>query len=80
MKPNYHVHIHVHFIHIFLAVRSPYLATSTPYHPGKKSQLHGVNGTAFGLPYQELDDMTMTMSNAKEKWAMAVKATGKVLW
>ena len=76
------MYIYMYTLYIFLAVRSPYLATSTPYHPGKKSQLHvhGVNGTAFGLPYQELDDMTMTKSNAKEKWAMAVKATGKVLW
>lgn len=61
------------------AVRSPYLATSTPYPNNtkqKSSQL--LNGTPFGLQH-DLDDtprQLATKSNSREWWARAAKAAG----
>ena len=61
---------------LLFIVRSPYLATSTPY-PNKKHQ-DLVNGSAFGL-HQEYDDAhckPATKFSAKEGLARVVKATG----
>ena len=60
-------------------VRSPYVATSTPY-LSKKPHHRFVNGTTGGL-HHELDDtnnqVVAVNSNAKQRWAKAVTATGE---
>ena len=64
---------------IVVLVRSPYLATSTPYPSSKKKHHRLVNGTTGGL-HHELDDTRNQMavnSTAKQRWAKAVTATGE---
>lgn len=64
---------------IVVLVRSPYLATSTPYPSSKKKHHRLVNGTTGGL-HHELDGTRNQMavnSTAKQRWAKAVTATGE---
>ena len=66
------------YYYVFSSVRSPYLATSTPY-PSKKEQHRMINGTTGGLRH-ELDNthsQPALNTNAKQRWAKAVRATGE---